>query len=366
MSNFLKYTITTTLTLLFLVILVSPEVSLAQSRFVPCDGVNSPDGVACQACHLVEMGSNVFVWLIGILFVVFGVVAAVAGFGLVTSAGNQSALSEAKKKLINAFIGIVLVLAAWLIVDTIMQSLVTTTYGFPKDDSNGNVKWYEIECVNQPGVNKVIVESSENIVLGAKDCDVSYDPADPLNPIYDCTDQIDECRAIEGATATQVGGTVECDVPRGVDSSSASRCDTSSMETINFLGHRARVDSDIVGRLQSIDSSWNSSMYRVYSVGSYNCRKIRGSDRWSIHSYGVALDINPDDNPHCTRSISKRYDPKRLCGPDGQVKLVTDMPASFIGLFTSRGFGWGGNWSSSKDAMHYSAASSEGGWISID
>jgi hypothetical protein len=37
------------------------------------------------------------------------------------------------------------------------------------------------------------------------------------------------------------------------------------------------------------------------------------------------------------------------------------MPASFRQLFLSEGWGWGGNWNSSKDAMHFSKATGEGG-----
>ena len=32
--------------------------------------------------------------------------------------------------------------------------------------------------------------------------------------------------------------------------------------------------------------------------GTYNCRMIAGTQVYSLHSYGLALDLNPSKNPH--------------------------------------------------------------------
>lgn len=84
--------------------------------------------------------------------------------------------------------------------------------------------------------------------------------------------------------------------------------------------------------------------YRVYDIQSFNCRKTTSGKSWSIHSWAIAVDINPATNPYTTRG-----------------RVITDMPREFIECFTSEGFGWGGNWRSVKDAMHYSLAPNEGG-----
>jgi len=100
------------------------------------------------------MGNTVLNWLIGVMFVVFAVIVAVAGWGLITSGGNQTALSAAKSKFTNAIIGLIIVLAAWLIVDTIMRGLVTGGAG----EIEGFGPWSQIECVDQPTTEWVITE----------------------------------------------------------------------------------------------------------------------------------------------------------------------------------------------------------------
>jgi hypothetical protein len=121
-----------------LVLYALPASALAQAGFVSCDGIE------CNTCHIVEMGNTVLNWLIGVLFLVFGIVMAAAGWGLVTSAGNQTALENAKSKFTNAFIGLIIVLAAWLLVDTIMRGLLSTGDG----SIDGFGPWSQVECVS--------------------------------------------------------------------------------------------------------------------------------------------------------------------------------------------------------------------------
>lgn len=121
-----------------------PEMSLAQG-FVSCNG---PD---CSACNLVDMGNTILQWLIGVLMVVFAVLLAVAGFGLVTSGGNPSALQTAKDRMTNAIIGLIIVLCAWLIVDTVMRALLNPVG--PSGPTAGYIQgwgpWSEVRCQSQ-------------------------------------------------------------------------------------------------------------------------------------------------------------------------------------------------------------------------
>ena len=83
--------------------------------------------------------------------------------------------------------------------------------------------------------------------------------------------------------------------------------------------------------------------YDVYRIESFNCRRTTSGDSWSAHAWAVAVDINPERNPFTRGAV------------------ITDMPRRFVECFTSEGFGWGGNWRSVKDAMHFSLAPNEGG-----
>jgi len=71
-----------------------------------------------------------------------------------------------------------------------------------------------------------------------------------------------------------------------------------------------------------------------YGCWGYSCRCISGSNNPSNHSWGLAVDINAPSNPYTS-------------------PLVTDMPNWMPDLWNDYGFRWGGDYSGSKDAMHY-------------
>jgi D-alanyl-D-alanine carboxypeptidase len=71
-----------------------------------------------------------------------------------------------------------------------------------------------------------------------------------------------------------------------------------------------------------------------YGCWGYSCRCISGSSTPSNHSWGLAVDINAPANPYTS-------------------PLVTDMPGWMPDLWNAYGFRWGGDYSGSKDAMHY-------------
>lgn len=125
-----------------LLIYISPVEVFAQdpTGLVPCDGTTENP---CNSCQLVVLGENILQWLIGVMLVIFAIMVAISGFNLVTSGGNPQAKTEAKKKLTNSFVAIVIVLAAWLIVDTLMRSLLLGGEG----QINGR-PWSTLECIN--------------------------------------------------------------------------------------------------------------------------------------------------------------------------------------------------------------------------
>lgn len=114
-----------------------PEVVVAQGT-----GLVSCTGTDCSACSLAEMANTIIIWLFGMFFVLFAGLMTVAGFGLVTSKGNQSALEAAKSKFSNAIIGLLIMMSAWLIVDTIMKGLLKGGTG----EIQGWGPWSKVEC----------------------------------------------------------------------------------------------------------------------------------------------------------------------------------------------------------------------------
>ncbi len=128
-------------------IFLIPEV-VSAAPLVPCGSTGQP--AACNFCHFITLGNNILNWFFGFVFIIFGVMTFIAGFGLMTSGGNTSALEDAKKKLSNAFIGIIIVFSAWIIVDTLMKAAI------PGGNVSGVGPWHELECtggMNAPANN---------------------------------------------------------------------------------------------------------------------------------------------------------------------------------------------------------------------
>lgn len=68
-------------------------------------------------------------------------------------------------------------------------------------------------------------------------------------------------------------------------------------------------------------------------AGSYNPRKIRGSDtRWSNHAYGAAIDINAEENGLYAKG---------------------NIPPAVVAAFKAQGAKWGGDYKGRKDPMHF-------------
>jgi hypothetical protein len=122
------------LSILFVTVLVFsvPVLSLAADPLVPCDGPG------CRACDLVSLAQNVIRWLIVVMVGVIALVFAIGGFKMVMSAGNPGAVSSARGMMANSVIGFLILLSGWLIVNTILVTLV--------DSGKMTRPWHTIEC----------------------------------------------------------------------------------------------------------------------------------------------------------------------------------------------------------------------------
>lgn len=108
-----------------------------------------------------------------IMFMVFAVIAVVAGFGMVTSGGNPSSLQAAKDKFKNAFIGLIIVLAAFLLVDTVMRTLLKGGAG----EVSGYGPWSKVQCHFQFVPEVIPQDESTEQVPTPKDTNCSDESA---------------------------------------------------------------------------------------------------------------------------------------------------------------------------------------------
>jgi hypothetical protein len=97
-------------------------------------------------------------------------------------------------------------------------------------------------------------------------------------------------------------------------------------------------------------------------TGSFECRQAvpspctggRGTGSWSMHAYGLAVDINPVENPYVGCGQSRDPAAKPYFNRSRHRRGMVTPRA--IAAFRSIGWGWGGAWSgNTKDYMHFSS-----------
>ena len=117
-----------------------------------------------------------------------------------------------------------------------------------------------------------------------------------------------------------------------------------------FPIHKIRLINEYLGNDNKAMRDNNSS--------AFNCRKIAGSSDFSIHAYGLAIDINPMQNPIiCGDKILPSQGANYIDRSDirpGMVENKYNGKETVIELFARNGFTiWGGNWQSPVDLHHF-------------
>jgi hypothetical protein len=93
---------------------------------VPCDGsAENP----CNACAFTLMANNLIQFLFTLLTLGAVLMIVYAGFQMVVSQGDPGAWSKAKGMLTSIIIGFIIILSAWLVVDTVIKTLVDSSTG---------------------------------------------------------------------------------------------------------------------------------------------------------------------------------------------------------------------------------------------
>ena len=87
---------------------------------------------------------------------------------------------------------------------------------------------------------------------------------------------------------------------------------------------------------------------------SFVCRPAVGSSSWSQHAFGTGIDINPFHNPYLKGDlVLPELASIYLDRDDVRVEMIVNGDVA-TEAFSDIGWGWGGNWSSLKDWMHFS------------
>jgi hypothetical protein len=113
--------------------------------------------------------------------------------------------------------------------------------------------------------------------------------------------------------------------------------DVPSHLEIGFIPKRIYCNKDLV---MSLNKALNTVVLRGYADlitswdGCFNIRKKRGASSSSLHSWGLAIDINAAHNSFGAKP---------------------SMNKNLVKCFTDNGFDWGGYWTK-PDGMHFQLA----------
>jgi len=120
---------------------------------------------------------------------------------------------------------------------------------------------------------------------------------------------------------------------------------------IKYPIRQMRLISDFRG------SDWQS--IEADNTSAFNCRKATGSKKWSKHSYGKAIDINPIENPYVSRKgrishkASLKYRKRVHRNKSFADKAVLLKNDKAVKIFKKYGWKWGGDFITVKDYQHF-------------
>lgn len=96
------------------------------------------------------------------------------------------------------------------------------------------------------------------------------------------------------------------------------------------------------------------------NTSAFNCRLAEGSTKYSKHSYGKALDINPIENPYVykdgssSHKASKEFLNRVAKFENSAQNRAMLLPSSqAVQIFKNYGWKWGGEWKNTKDYQHF-------------
>jgi poly-gamma-glutamate synthesis protein (capsule biosynthesis protein) len=97
------------------------------------------------------------------------------------------------------------------------------------------------------------------------------------------------------------------------------------------------------------------------NTSGFNCRRVKGSQKWSDHALGAAIDLNPVQNPYLSGSSVAPPGSRRFATLDrGAGALVPHGTIRsddvVVRAFSAIGWEWGGSWAE-PDFQHFAATS---------
>jgi hypothetical protein len=112
-----------------------------------------------------------------------------------------------------------------------------------------------------------------------------------------------------------------------------------------------------IRRMRLVDHYGGSDYASIQAdnTSAFNCRNATGSSRWSEHAYGLAVDIDPIENPYVDTDGTTAHVASRPYLDRDQVRPgMAVSGGKLVRAFDAVGWGWGGRWPLPTDFQHFS------------
>jgi hypothetical protein len=112
-----------------------------------------------------------------------------------------------------------------------------------------------------------------------------------------------------------------------------------------------------IRRMRLIDAYGGSDdrSLRANNTSAFNCRFVAGTTRWSMHAYGLAIDINPVQNPYVAGTHVSPPAGEEYVDRSRRAKGMIHGGDKVVRAFARVGWEWGGYWTYPKDYQHFSS-----------
>ncbi len=92
---------------------------------------------------------------------------------------------------------------------------------------------------------------------------------------------------------------------------------------------------------------------RANVTSGFNCRYVDGTEGWSNHAFGLAIDINPLINPWARKGDFLPLEGTKYADREVVIPGMINVGDEAVTVFADLGWSWGGVWQSA-DYMHFS------------
>jgi D-alanyl-D-alanine carboxypeptidase-like protein len=114
-----------------------------------------------------------------------------------------------------------------------------------------------------------------------------------------------------------------------------------------------------IRRMRPIDAYGGSDERSLDAdnTAAFNCRYAvaSGPKHWSVHAYGLAIDVNPVENPYLEGGRVHPRAGRAYVDRSRYRRGMAVRGGLLVNAFASVGWPWGGRWAGSPDYQHFSS-----------